>query len=92
MMAELEQQTGAQPLLRPDMDALSIAADRIHRQLQHRRLRLHAASGATRGDQRRLHTALELREHIPDPSDPIRWLRFKSSGDVGLPGRVNDED
>jgi len=91
-MADLEQQTGAQPLLRPDLDALSIAADRIHRQLQHRRLRLYAASGATRGDQRRLNTALELREHIPDPSDPIRWLRFKSSGDVGLPGRVNDED
>jgi hypothetical protein len=92
MITDPEQQAGAESLLRQDVDALSIAADRIHRQLQFRRLRLNAASGTTRGDQRQQHTALQLREQPAYPRDPIRWLRLKSSSVPGLSGRVNDED
>jgi hypothetical protein len=75
-----------------ELDALSTSADRIHRQLQQRRLRLMAATGATRGAQRLQQTALELRERLPDPSDPVRWLRLKSTGSAGLSGRMTDED
>jgi len=79
-------------MLNLELDALSTAADRIHRQLQRRRLRLYAATGATRGAQRLQQTALELRERLPDPSDPVHWLRLRNAGGAGLPGRVNDED
>jgi hypothetical protein len=75
-----------------EMDALSTAADRIHRRLQQRRLRLYAATGATRGAQRLQQTALELRERLPDPTDPVHWLRLRSSGSTELLGRMNDED
>ena len=75
-----------------ELDALSTAADRIHRQLQQRRLRLNAATGATRGAQRLQQTALALRERLPDPSDPVHWLRLKSTGGAGLSGRMTDED
>ena len=92
MMAGHERQTDAESLLRPGVDALSTASDRIHRQLQFRRIRLHAAGGATRGDQRQQMAWLKLREHTPAPADPVRWLILPGDGSAELQGRVSDED
>lgn len=92
MMADHERQTDAESLLRPGMDALSTASDRIQRQLQFRRIRLHAAGGATRGDQRQQLAWLKLREQTSAPADPVRWLLLQADGTSGFQGRVNDED
>lgn len=92
MMAGHEQQTDAESLLRPGVDALSTASDRIHKQLQFRRNRLHAAGGATRGNQRQQLAWLKLREHTCAAADPVRWLMLPSACTLGLQGRVSDED
>ncbi|MEY3457857.1 MAG: hypothetical protein RL215_1014 [Planctomycetota bacterium] len=92
MMAERDERSLEEPLLQPHADALSTAADRIHRQLQLRRLRLYAMSGRTTGAERLQRTALELRERGYDPGDPVRWLQLRSTGSPGLLGRMSDED
>ena len=80
MMAGHERQTDAESLLRPGVDALSTASDRIHRQLQFRRI------------QRQQMAWLKLREHTPAPADPVRWLILPGDGSAELQGRVSDED
>jgi hypothetical protein len=92
MMAERNERGYGEPLLQPHVDALSTAADRIHRQLQLRRMRLQSASGRTVGAERSQRAAMELRERSIEPADPIRWLRLRSPGSIGLPGRMTDED